>query len=125
MAGGWVNVPAWGIAPVYGIYNKVNPIIGISQISTELKSFNLSQNYPNPFNPTTTIRFDIPKSEFTTLLVYDINGREVGRLVNEKLSPGSYEYQFSSGDHNLSSGVYIYKLVSGNFVDTKKMILLK
>jgi hypothetical protein len=124
-AGGWVNIPAWGIAPVYGIYKNLGATVGISQTSTELKSFNLSQNYPNPFNPTTTIRFDIPKSEFTTLLVYDINGREVGRLVNEKLSPGSYEFQFSSADHNLSSGVYIYKLVSGNFVDTKKMILLK
>ena len=131
-AGGWVQNSAWGKAPVYGIFKNVQLFTtGINQTGTELRSFNLSQNYPNPFNPTTTIKFDIPasrgeaKSDFTTLLVYDINGREVGRLVNEQLNPGSYEVEFSSGEYNLASGVYIYKLVSGNFTDTKRMILLK
>ena len=124
-AGSWVNVSSWGKASVYGIYKSVYTLVGINQTGTELNSFKLSQNYPNPFNPNTTIRFDIDKSDFTTLQVYDINGREVGRLVNEQLNPGSYEVEFSSGEYNLASGVYIYKLVSGNYTDTKRMILLK
>ena len=125
-AGGWVNIAGFGKAPVYGIYKNANIYqIGIKYINSNAASFNLSQNYPNPFNPSTTIKFDIPKSEFTTLSIYDINGREISRIVNEKLNPGSYEYEFSAGDYNLSSGVYIYKLVSGNYSDTKRMILIK
>jgi len=125
-AGGWVNVPSFGKAPVYGIMKQARIFsIGINQISSNAASFKLSQNYPNPFNPSTTIKFDIPKSEFTTLSVYDINGREIRSIVNEKLNPGSYEYEFSAGDYNLSSGVYIYKLVSGSYSDKKRMILIK
>ncbi|MBK9404850.1 MAG: T9SS type A sorting domain-containing protein [Ignavibacteria bacterium] len=118
--------PAFGKAPVYGIMKKARIFtIGINQISSNAASFKLSQNYPNPFNPSTTIKFDIPKSEFTTLSVYDINGREIRSIVNEKLNPGSYEYEFSAGNYNLSSGVYIYKLVSGSYSDKKRMILIK
>lgn len=124
-AGGWVNIPAWGKAPVYGIFNKRNITVGINQISSEVKSFKLNQNYPNPFNPTTMIRFDIPKSEFTTLIIYDNNGREISKPVNQKLNAGSYEFNFAADKFNLSSGVYYYKLVSGNYSGTKKMILIK
>jgi photosystem II stability/assembly factor-like uncharacterized protein len=83
----------------------------------------LFQNYPNPFNPSTTIRYSIPNSEFVTLRVYDVLGIEVATLVNEDKSTGSYEIHFNATE--LSSGVYFYKLQAGNFVETKKMLLLK
>lgn len=87
--------------------------------------FSLEQNYPNPFNPTTQIRFTIPVSSFTTLKVYDIVGREVAMLVNEMKEAGSYSVQLSMNEYQLSSGVYFYTLRAGNFVATKKMLLMK
>jgi len=92
-------------------------------------SFHLEQNYPNPFNPSTTIKYSIPRStEFysvpqTTLKVYDILGSEVATLVNEKQNAGNYEVNFNA--KNLSSGIYYYRLKTGSFVESKKMILLK
>jgi hypothetical protein len=83
----------------------------------------LEQNYPNPFNPTTKIRYDLPRYEFVNLSVYDVLGREVETLVNEKLYPGSYEVEWNASSY--PSGVYFYKLISGNYVQTKKMMLLK
>ncbi|MBI5402654.1 MAG: T9SS type A sorting domain-containing protein [Ignavibacteriae bacterium] len=100
--------------------------IGISQISSVVKDYELTQNYPNPFNPSTSINFSLPKSAEVNLVVYDIMGREVARLINNtKLTPGTYKYDFNSGDFNLSSGVYFYKLVTSDFSITKKMILTK
>jgi N-acetylneuraminic acid mutarotase len=89
--------------------------------------FSLSQNFPNPFNPSTRIEFSIPKSGLVTLKVYDILGKDVAVLVNEIRSSGSYAVDFnaSSLEGGLSSGVYFYKLESGDFVATKKMFLLK
>ncbi|MBK7254286.1 MAG: T9SS type A sorting domain-containing protein [Ignavibacteria bacterium] len=86
-------------------------------------NFSLKQNYPNPFNPSTVISYSIPKSGLVTLKVYDVLGKEVASLINEVKTSGSYEYQFNGT--NLSSGVYFYRLESGNFSDTKKMFLLK
>jgi hypothetical protein len=83
----------------------------------------LQQNYPNPFNPSTTISFSIPTSEFVTLKVYDVLGREIATLVNENLSAGSYSYNFDAS--NLTSGVYFYKLQAGKYSETKKMLLSK
>jgi hypothetical protein len=83
----------------------------------------LSQNYPNPFNPSTTIKFSIPNTQFTTLKVYNILGREVATLVNEEKTPGNYEVQFNGS--NLSSGVYFYRLQSGSFSEIKKFVLMK
>lgn len=123
-AGSWVTIPSWGKAPVYGIY-KPSVITGINKISSEINSFELSQNYPNPFNPSTTIKFSIPKSEFTSLIIYDELGKEVTRLINDRLSAGTYEYSFSVNEKNLSSGVYFYKLTSGKFSETKRMVLVK
>ena len=85
--------------------------------------FTLSQNYPNPFNPTTTIVYGIPNNGPVTLKVYDNLGREVRTLVNEPKTAGFYTLTFSAPD--LSSGVYFYKLESGNFVTVKRMILMK
>jgi hypothetical protein len=85
--------------------------------------FSLFQNYPNPFNPNTIIRFQIKDSRFVTLKVYDILGKEIATLVNEKLQPGEYETKFDG--RNLSSGVYFYKLTTRDYSRTKRMIILK
>ena len=85
--------------------------------------FSLEQNYPNPFNPSTEIQFSLPKSGFTTLKVYDITGREVAVLVNEQKQAGTYSTEFNAS--KLASGVYFYRLTSGNFSAVKKLLLLK
>ena len=85
--------------------------------------FFLSQNYPNPFNPNTTVEFGINASGFVSLKVYDISGKEVAVLINEVKEAGFYNLNFEAS--NLSSGIYLYKLTSGNFESTKRMILLK
>ncbi len=86
-------------------------------------AYYISQNYPNPFNPTTTIKFDLPKDGLITLEVYDILGRKITTLVNEHRNAGRYEQTFDAS--SLVSGVYVYKLHAGEFVSSKKMILLK
>ena len=88
-----------------------------------LKSFILDQNYPNPFNLSTTIKFQIPNSEFTTLKVYDLLGREVSTLASRKLNPGNHTYTFDG--KNLASGIYYYQFVAGEHRQVKKMILIK
>lgn len=100
-----------------------NVAVGVDQEDNLPVQFALGQNYPNPFNPTTTINFSIPEKSFTTLKIYDILGNEVATLLSEEKPAGSYEVQFNSA--KLSSGVYLYKLQSNNFVQTKKMMLLK
>jgi len=90
---------------------------------TTVSTYGLEQNYPNPFNPSTVIKFSIPQSEFVTLKVYDILGNEVANLVNEQRAPGSYQVTFNAG--SLASGVYVYKLSAGNFVQTRKLMLMK
>jgi len=83
----------------------------------------LTQNYPNPFNPSTTIKFQILNSEFTTLKVYNILGKEVTTLVSNKLNQGNHTYQFDG--RNLASGIYYYQLIAGDYREVKKMILLR
>ncbi|HSL88559.1 MAG TPA: T9SS type A sorting domain-containing protein [Ignavibacteriaceae bacterium] len=85
--------------------------------------YELKANYPNPFNPSTRIVYSIPTSEFVTLRVYDVLGRELATLVNEQKSGGVYEINFNAS--NLSSGIYIYKIQAGNFVESRKMTLMK
>ncbi len=98
--------------------------VGIMPISGEVpRTFELSQNYPNPFNPSTTIKFDIAKSTFVKLVVYDILGKEVSTLVNEQVPIGKYEVKWNAS--GISSGIYFYKLVTSDFTITKKMILNK
>jgi hypothetical protein len=96
---------------------------GIDEEPFEPISFNLGQNYPNPFNPTTKISWQTPKGGLQTLTVYDVLGREVATLVNEYKRAGKHEVEFNAS--NLPSGVYIYRLQAGDFVQTKKMILMK
>lgn len=98
--------------------------VGINQTSLEIPAyFSLSQNYPNPFNPTTNVNFSLPQKGHVNLTVYDMMGREVEVLVNEVLSAGTYNYSFNGSD--VSSGVYFYRLESNDFVETKKMTLIK
>jgi len=88
-----------------------------------INNFSLYQNYPNPFNPRTTINYQLPVSSFVTLKIYDIIGNEVADLVNENKQAGKYQIEFSA--EQFPSGVYFYKLQAGNFVQTRKMVLLK
>ncbi len=85
--------------------------------------YSLNQNYPNPFNPSTTISYSIPNDGFVSLSIYDALGSEVAVLDNGFRSAGNYSYSFDASD--LSSGMYFYKIQSGNFVQTKKMLLMK
>jgi hypothetical protein len=83
----------------------------------------LLQNYPNPFNPSTTIRYELPRNVFVTLIVYDMLGRQVETLVNERQSAGSHSVSFSA--RNVPSGVYFYRLEAGTYHDTKKLLIVK
>jgi parallel beta-helix repeat protein len=97
---------------------------GIFEIDSEIPIiYALKQNYPNPFNPRTNIQFSIPKSEFVTLKVYNILGQEVVMLVSDKLKVGSYNYSWDAS--GIASGIYYYKIQAGEFVETRKMIVLR
>ena len=85
--------------------------------------YSISQNYPNPFNPTTKIEFALPKTGLTKIIIYDFLGREVQTLINKELNAGYHEINIDA--KNLPSGVYFYRIQSGDFVQTKKMILMK
>lgn len=98
--------------------------VGIKQINNSIpENFMLNQNYPNPFNPITNIKYEIRKNEYVKLAVYDVLGNELETLVKEKQSAGTYEILFDASKY--SSGVYLYKIKTESFEDTKKMILLK
>ena len=85
--------------------------------------FGLTQNYPNPFNPTTKISFNLPEAARVKLVLYNSIGQKIKELVNENKEAGNYSVEFNAG--NLPSGIYYYRIVTGNFTDVKKMILLK
>jgi hypothetical protein len=88
-----------------------------------VKEFELFQNFPNPFNPTTTIRYSIPESGIVTLKIYNLLGEELTTLVNDYKNAGSYQVRFDA--KNLSSGIYYYQIESGNFVQVRKMVLVR
>lgn len=113
---------------------KYSQLVGIQPISTEIPNYySLSQNYPNPFNPSTKIKFQIPllrgvsvsggQGAFTSIIIYDALGQVIETLVNEQLNPGTYEVNWNAADH--PSGIYFYRLSSGDFSQTSKMILIK
>lgn len=93
--------------------------------NTTPTTFNLDQNYPNPFNPETRIQYSVVGTQNVVLKVFDVLGNEVATLVNEEQPAGSYQIEFSSKNRELSSGIYFYQLRAGDFVQTKKMILLR
>jgi len=99
-------------------------IVDVESISNDIPSeFSLSQNYPNPFNPSTIIRFSMPEESFVTIKVFNTLGEELTTLINENIIAGNYEVGFDASA--LPGGIYFYKLQSGIFVMTKKMVLLK
>lgn len=121
-----------GIANLLGNtgYQALNSIaisqqtVGIENISNEIpQKHNLNQNYPNPFNPVTNIKFDIPKGDFVNITVYDALGRTISVLVNENLKAGSYNFTFEGS--KLSSGIYYYRMIAGNYNSVRKMLLIK
>ena len=118
---------------LYGWGLEVNTVTGVKDFKSSSLVFQLSQNYPNPFNPSTKIKYSIPSAHsplpggasggLVTLKVYDLLGREVATLVDEKQQPGNYEVTFDGS--KLSSGIYFYRLQADSHIQTKKMILLK
>ena len=108
-----------------GVYHTINNG-NVTRVNSEdniITSFNLIQNYPNPFNSSTKINYQIPSERFIQLKLYDILGTEIETFVNEVQQAGEYSVNFNA--KNLVSGVYIYKLIAGEFVKTMKMVLLK
>ena len=119
----------WAVGDSGAILKTTTGGVWVRSISNEIPSkYFLHQNYPNPFNPTTTIRFDIPKAAYVKLNVFNILGKKITTLINEKLSAGSYEVDWPApmGDASgYPSGVYFYKLITDEFVCVKKMISIK
>ncbi|MDP4116947.1 MAG: YCF48-related protein, partial [Bacteroidota bacterium] len=105
-----------------GINNNMPTSVTEKETLTPV-NYSLSQNYPNPFNPSTQINYTIPKEGFVKIVIYDVLGRQVSIPVNEHKTAGTYSVEFNGG--RLSSGVYYYTLTAGDFVQTKKMLLLK
>ena len=119
-----VDTPQFTNGDVYGKFIQ-SSTTGISENAANLtpKMFSLSQNYPDPFNPTTTISFSLPSQSFVSLKVYDIIGREVATIISGEMSAGTYSRQWNAT--KMSSGIYFYRLQSGSYTQTKKLVLLK
>lgn len=113
----------------FRVVDYVDSLTSVSSIGTSVPDeFKLFQNYPNPFNPVTKIRFDIPsnvkrQTSNVKMIVYDVMGKEISKLINQQLNAGSYSVEFNAA--NYPSGIYYYKLDAGDFSEVKKMILLK
>ncbi|MGB5896142.1 MAG: T9SS type A sorting domain-containing protein [Ignavibacteriaceae bacterium] len=104
-------------------FNGVFSYSNIVEVDFVLENYSLSQNYPNPFNPSTSISFTLTRSTFVTLKIYNILGNEITTLVNELIPGGNHKVQFDAT--GLSSGVYFYTLTADNFVESKKMVVMK
>ncbi|MEW6195013.1 MAG: SBBP repeat-containing protein [Bacteroidota bacterium] len=109
----------------YAVVKYSGSLTGIEDNVSSPTTFYLAQNYPNPFNPSTTISYKLQAASYVTLRVYDILGREVATLVDEYKQAGNHSVKLSTNNLQLSSGIYFYKLTSGSFAETKKMILTK
>jgi hypothetical protein len=139
-----VTLPPYGsgvytVSTTHDTLGIVNPILSVSGGDLQPAAYSLEQNYPNPFNPTTRIRYTIgrvvapsgasssgvegPAANNVRLAVYDLLGREVAMLVNERQAPGIYQVTFDGA--GLASGVYFYRLTAGSYVTSRTMILLK
>jgi hypothetical protein len=129
--GGFSGFDVYDIAGNYYNFYGYNFTFTYKLIITEVVSesgnapehYSLWQNYPNPFNPSTKIRFSVPQSSNVVIKVFDILGSEIETLVNEEKPAGNYEVEFDAT--RLPSGIYFYRLQAGNFVGTKKMVLMK
>jgi hypothetical protein len=114
-----ITLPAWG----YKVYEKGSGITGVVSEEKLLTNFTLYQNYPNPFNPQTKIKYSIPQSGNVLIKVFNALGKEIKTLVDEFKNAGVYELNFNAT--NLPTGVYFYRMVSGSYSETNKMILLR
>ena len=117
----WETVEQWTYTWI-GDTNKVATSIE-SKTETIANSFELKQNYPNPFNPTTTIEYSVGKASNVKISVYNMLGQELAVLVNGKHQAGTHLVKFDAAKY--STGVYFYKIEAGNFVQTRKMLLVK
>ncbi len=135
--GDYISIDAYGgkVIPVWTDQRKGYPnqeiytanlsnLISVTPISTEVPGqFALYQNYPNPFNPQTRINFDIPRSSFVSIKLFDILGREIKTIVAKELNAGKYFTELNS--ENIAGGIYFYKLEAGEFIDSKKLVIVK
>ena len=112
-----------GTSPYSTVFHFTTGAINISGNNEIPKEFMLYNNYPNPFNPVTHIKFDLPKKTNTKLIVYDLTGREVARLVDKNLPAGRYTVIFNAS--YLSSGTYFYKIITDEYTEVKKMLMIK
>lgn len=113
----------------YFMRAKIQTLTSVVDIETKVpKYFNLSQNYPNPFNPVTRIKYSLPGEQFVSVIIYDLNGSEVAKLVDNHQAPGTYTIEWNGKDNSgkqVSSGVYLYKIEAGKFSQLKKMLMIK
>jgi hypothetical protein len=118
-------LPHYSTCPDTGYFSLVyvDSLTYIIDNNIRPNNFSLSQNYPNPFNPSTKIKYAVSSPQYATLKVYDVLGNEVATLLDEYKPAGKFEVEFDAS--GLPSGVYFYRIQSGNFIDTKKMLLLK
>ncbi|MBT8387328.1 MAG: T9SS type A sorting domain-containing protein, partial [Ignavibacteria bacterium] len=115
------NISSWGTGNFDNISNPTN--VEENELEYTIDTYRLSQNYPNPFNPSTTIRYEVPTDTYVSLIVYDMLGNEVERLVDSEKPTGVYEVKFEI--ENLATGIYIYRINTGEFSESKKMVFLK
>ncbi len=127
---GTIGQPAIGVSStqaiihVSGFWVGVDIVTSVEPIPNSLpNSFRLDQNYPNPFNPATTIQFAVPQTSQVSIKLYDLRGREVATLLDDRLAAGEYKLQLDAGA--LASGVYFYRMQTEGFVQSRKLTLLK
>jgi hypothetical protein len=121
-----IMIPAYSALVYSNVPDSI--LLDVRSTSPDVPSeFSLEQNYPNPFNPATTVLFRMPKEAMVRLSVFDLLGREVEVLANRIMSPGTYNVSWDASRSSVASGVFFYRLVvnGGEFVDTKKMVLMK
>jgi hypothetical protein len=126
----WTNgeISIGGSTKIYFIVNSLGKESGVPENGSEIENIipeeiSLEQNYPNPFNPSTTINYQLPQKDHVSLKVYDILGNLISTLVDQEMEPGYHSVNWDASQ--LASGIYIYRIISGSFVSTKKMILMK
>ncbi|CAN5617524.1 hypothetical protein BH10BAC5_BH10BAC5_02420 [soil metagenome] len=117
----WVGLQSGSPKLYYDRYSAITHVTPVG--STIPEKFTLGQNYPNPFNPTTKINFSLPAASIAVFKIYDITGKEIAELIYENLQAGEYNIEWNAS--NYPSGTYFYKLTSGSFSQTKKMMLIK
>ncbi|MEJ2494618.1 MAG: T9SS type A sorting domain-containing protein, partial [Ignavibacteriaceae bacterium] len=120
-----IHNPAFAVSLLKAAIEEVGGVVSVGYPESETmpQEYKLSQNYPNPFNPTTTIDYTLPEQSMVTITIYDAIGDEIDQIFSGEKAAGSYSVQWNAA--NYASGIYFYKLAANNFVQVKKMLLLK